>query len=161
MDASSWFFDQEGVVVGMNCGVVWAGTHERRLCMHIASTHRLFAWETLQDSPSLGTIKQLLASIPDAALLEGLRQHRNRGRKEYTDDEGKVHQQLAAARIRPVIEIRRLWKDDPERLLPITISSAPAALAPILCRPSTPSAVPQRKRLGERAIAVQTIRNGR
>lgn len=51
--------------------------------MHIAITPHLFAWETLTDSPSLGTIQQLLASIPDAALLEGMRQHRDRGRNDY------------------------------------------------------------------------------
>jgi hypothetical protein len=33
-------------------------------------------------------------------------------------DDGAIHQKLAAAGIRPVIENRRRWKDDPERLLP-------------------------------------------
>ena len=33
----------------------------------------LFAWATLEDSPSLGTIRQSLEAIPDAALLQGLR----------------------------------------------------------------------------------------
>jgi hypothetical protein len=33
-------------------------------------------------------------------------------------DDGKVHATLAEAKIRPVIENRRLWKDDLERLLP-------------------------------------------
>jgi hypothetical protein len=51
--------------------------------MRIAITKPLFAWETLEDSPSLDTIRQLLASIPDASLLEGLRQHRDRGRNDY------------------------------------------------------------------------------
>jgi hypothetical protein len=51
--------------------------------MHIAMTQPLFAWERLEDSPSLGTIRQLLASIPDAKLLEGLRAHRDRGRNDY------------------------------------------------------------------------------
>jgi hypothetical protein len=50
--------------------------------MHIAFTKPLFAWDCLQDSPSLGTIKQFLASIPDAKLLDGLRQHRGRGRND-------------------------------------------------------------------------------
>jgi hypothetical protein len=50
--------------------------------MHIAFTKPLFAWNCLQDSPSLGTIKQFLASIPDAKLLDGLRQHRGRGRND-------------------------------------------------------------------------------
>lgn len=51
--------------------------------MHIAMTEPLFAWGCLEDSPSLQTLKQLLAAVPDAALLEGLRQHRGRGRNDY------------------------------------------------------------------------------
>ena len=50
--------------------------------MYVAITKPLFAWDCLQDSPSLGTIKQLLASIPDAKLLNGLRWHRGRGRND-------------------------------------------------------------------------------
>lgn len=51
--------------------------------MHIAQTKPLFAWETLEDSPSLSTIKAFLASIPDDRLLDQLRQYRGRGRNEY------------------------------------------------------------------------------
>jgi hypothetical protein len=51
--------------------------------MQIAITKPLFAWDGLQDSPSLATIKTFLASVPDARLLEGLRQHRGRGRNDY------------------------------------------------------------------------------
>lgn len=51
--------------------------------MYIAMTKRLFAWESLQDSPNLSTIKRVLASVPDATLLEGLRAHRDRGRNDY------------------------------------------------------------------------------
>ncbi len=50
--------------------------------MYVAMTKPLFAWDCLQDSPSLGTIKQFLASVPDAKLLEGLRRHRGRGRND-------------------------------------------------------------------------------
>jgi hypothetical protein len=50
--------------------------------MYVAITKPLFAWDCLQDSPSLGTIKQFLASIPDAKLLDGLRLHRGRGRND-------------------------------------------------------------------------------
>ena len=50
--------------------------------MHVAITKPLFAWDCLQDSPSLVTIRQFLASIPDAKLLEGLRLHRGRGRND-------------------------------------------------------------------------------
>jgi hypothetical protein len=49
----------------------------------IAQTKPLFAWECLEDSPSLRTLKTLLASIPDAQLLEGLRRQRGRGRNDY------------------------------------------------------------------------------
>jgi len=51
--------------------------------MHIAATRPLFAWESLEDSPSLRSVKELLAAIPDGALLAGLREHRGRGRNEY------------------------------------------------------------------------------
>lgn len=51
--------------------------------MHITRTRPLFAWGTLEDSPSLSTIQQVLASIPDAPLLAGLRAYRDRGRNDY------------------------------------------------------------------------------
>jgi hypothetical protein len=41
--------------------------------MRIASTKPLFAWDCLEDSPTLKTIEQLLDVIPDDALLESLR----------------------------------------------------------------------------------------
>jgi hypothetical protein len=50
--------------------------------MIVAMTKPLFAWDCLEDSPSLGTIKKFLASIPDDKLLEGLRLHRGRGRND-------------------------------------------------------------------------------
>jgi hypothetical protein len=51
--------------------------------MHVALTKPLFAWDCLEDSPSLTTVKTFLHTIPDAKLLEGLRQHRGRGRDDY------------------------------------------------------------------------------
>lgn len=51
--------------------------------MQIAVTKPLFDWESLEDSPRLSTLRKLLASVPDAALLEGLRQSRGRGRDDY------------------------------------------------------------------------------
>jgi hypothetical protein len=51
--------------------------------MHIAITRPLFDWDALEDSPSLASVKELLASIPDGALLAGLRQHRGKGRDDY------------------------------------------------------------------------------
>ncbi|MGC8553336.1 MAG: hypothetical protein ACP5O7_10780 [Phycisphaerae bacterium] len=51
--------------------------------MHNLQTQSLFAWEALEDSPSLNTLRQLLAVIPDQALLNSLRQARGHGRNEY------------------------------------------------------------------------------
>jgi hypothetical protein len=50
--------------------------------MRIALTKPLFAWDCLEDSPSLGTIKAFLESIPDGPLLYGLRLARGRGRDD-------------------------------------------------------------------------------
>jgi hypothetical protein len=43
----------------------------------------LFAWDELEDSPSLHTIKDLLAALPDAKLLNSLRTARGKGRDDY------------------------------------------------------------------------------
>jgi Transposase DDE domain/Transposase domain (DUF772) len=43
----------------------------------------LFDWESLEDSPSLQTIKDLLAALPDARLLDSLRRARGKGRNDY------------------------------------------------------------------------------
>ena len=51
--------------------------------MIIHATQPLFAWDSLEDSPSLSTLRSLLESIPDADLLEGLRRARGRGRDDY------------------------------------------------------------------------------
>jgi hypothetical protein len=51
--------------------------------MRIATTQALFAWDALDDSPSLATLRELLASIPDAKLIESLRQRRGHGRDDY------------------------------------------------------------------------------
>lgn len=51
--------------------------------MQIAWSKPLFAWEELEDSPALGTIRELMAVLPDGALLEALRRARGRGRNEY------------------------------------------------------------------------------
>jgi hypothetical protein len=51
--------------------------------MRITATRPLFAWECLEDSPSLQTVRELLASIPDAKLLDSLRQARGKGRDDY------------------------------------------------------------------------------
>jgi Transposase DDE domain/Transposase domain (DUF772) len=51
--------------------------------MVIHSTKPLFAWDSLEDSPSLKTIKDLLAAIPDGKLLNSLRAARGKGRNDY------------------------------------------------------------------------------
>ena len=51
--------------------------------MHVHVTAPLFAWEALEDSPSLRTLRQFLASVPDGKLLESLRQARGRGRDDF------------------------------------------------------------------------------
>ncbi len=51
--------------------------------MRIAITAPLFAWVALEDSPSLVTIREFLAAVPDARLLESLRNWRGRGRDDY------------------------------------------------------------------------------
>jgi hypothetical protein len=43
----------------------------------------LFAWDELEDSPSLQTIKDLLAVLPDGKLLDSLRNARGKGRNDY------------------------------------------------------------------------------
>lgn len=50
--------------------------------MYIATTKPLFAWDCLEDNPSLSTVKKFIESVPDAKLLAGLRQHRGRGRND-------------------------------------------------------------------------------
>jgi hypothetical protein len=44
-----------------------------RANMIIDRTKPLFAWDRLEDSPSLETIREFLAAVPDGRLLEGLR----------------------------------------------------------------------------------------
>jgi Transposase DDE domain len=51
--------------------------------MLLANCQPLFAWDALEDSPSLATLHRLLASIPDAPLLDSLRQARGHGRDDH------------------------------------------------------------------------------
>ncbi len=51
--------------------------------MRITITKPLFAWDALEDSPSLQSLRVLLESIPDHALLESLRVSRGKGRDDY------------------------------------------------------------------------------
>ncbi len=51
--------------------------------MEVAVTKKLFAWDALEDSPCLQTVRDFLRSLPDGKLLAGLRQWRGRGRDDY------------------------------------------------------------------------------
>jgi hypothetical protein len=51
--------------------------------MKIAITKPLFAWDALEDSPSLQTLREFLAIIPDEKLLASLRKARGKGRDDY------------------------------------------------------------------------------
>lgn len=51
--------------------------------MRIAIARPLFDWQSLEDSPTLASLRELLASIPDGPLLAGLATHRGRGRDDY------------------------------------------------------------------------------
>jgi hypothetical protein len=51
--------------------------------MDIPQTAPLIAWAYLEDCPSLQTIRELLASVPDRDLLVRLRDMRGRGRNDY------------------------------------------------------------------------------
>ena len=44
----------------------------------------LFDWQSLEDRPSLVSLRELLRSVPDARLLKSLRQHRSRERNDCT-----------------------------------------------------------------------------
>src|SRR5271168_59837 len=51
--------------------------------MKIAITKPLFAWDALEDSPSLQSLRILLEAIPDQDLLDSLRAARGKGRDDY------------------------------------------------------------------------------
>ena len=51
--------------------------------MRIAITKPLFAWDCLEDSPSLQTTGRFLEAVPDGKLLESLRRARGKGRNDY------------------------------------------------------------------------------
>lgn len=52
--------------------------------MYIEFQKQLFAWDCLEDHPTLKTIKVLLEAIPNGQLLEGLHGDRGKGRSDYT-----------------------------------------------------------------------------
>jgi hypothetical protein len=52
--------------------------------MRVEITKPLFAWDCLEDSPTLKTLKQLLEVIPDQVLLASLQTSRGKGRNDYS-----------------------------------------------------------------------------
>lgn len=50
--------------------------------MKLYTTDSLFAWNRLDDSPDLKTIRDFFETLPDGPLLDALRQHRGRGRDD-------------------------------------------------------------------------------
>lgn len=50
--------------------------------MILYTTDSLFAWNRLDDSPDLKTIRDFFESLPDGQLLEALQTHRGRGRND-------------------------------------------------------------------------------
>src|SRR5262245_13141441 len=51
--------------------------------MKVMDFQPLFAWASLEDSPSLGAIRRCLEAIPDGPLRQGLGLARGRGRDDY------------------------------------------------------------------------------
>lgn len=51
--------------------------------MIVPDSPTLFAWDELEDSPSLQTVKALLAAVPDGPLLAALAAARGHGRNDY------------------------------------------------------------------------------
>lgn len=54
--------------------------------MRLHAAKPLFAWSESEDSPSLSTIRSVLASLPDEALLQGLADARGDGRNDCPVD---------------------------------------------------------------------------
>lgn len=52
--------------------------------MRIQATKPLFAWDCLEDSPTLKTIRQLLEILPDEALIGSMREARGKGRDDFS-----------------------------------------------------------------------------
>lgn len=55
-----------------------------KLLMILYTTDSLFAWNRLEDSPQLKTIRDFFHALPDEALLQALRDRRNKGRDDYS-----------------------------------------------------------------------------
>jgi len=89
-----------------NGAVPFPATQCIEVLMQIDITKPLFAWDCLQESPGLATIKPFLASVPDARLLDMLRQYRGCGRNDYP-----VGVSWGVVLLRPVGATRELRRD--------------------------------------------------
>ena len=58
-------------------------SQSERSAMRIAMTKPLFAWDELEDSLEVSTIRRTLSLVPDGKLLASLRAWRGRGRNDY------------------------------------------------------------------------------
>lgn len=68
----------------MRCRILAVQAQRRREEeMRVQRPGALFDWAALEDSPTLETIRFLMASIPDGRLLASLDQARGRGRDDY------------------------------------------------------------------------------
>lgn len=97
--------------------------------MLIRHSKPLFAWDELDDSPSLADIKLLLGSLPDGKLLESLRRARGKGRGDYPVHVlwgvvilrvalRHVHMQDCLAELRRNVGLRRLIDIEREDQVP-------------------------------------------
>jgi hypothetical protein len=87
--------------------------------MIIHAAKPLFAWDELEDSPSLQTVKEILAVLPDAKLLDSLRNARGKGRDDYPIAVlwGVVVLQVALRHITTEAVLGELRRNEPLRRL--------------------------------------------
>jgi hypothetical protein len=83
----SRFFDHGRDLTGISCDIILPPSPAPRkrtevYAMRIQATKPLFAWDALEDSPTLKTIQRLLEVIPDDALLNSLQAARGKGRDD-------------------------------------------------------------------------------
>jgi len=80
----TWIFRPLFLGTGKGCDV-WSPLSGAKggSTLRLTVTQMLFAWEALENSPSLLTVRDLLAVVPDGRLLDALRRSRGHGRDDY------------------------------------------------------------------------------
>jgi hypothetical protein len=68
-DSSTSGPSEWGCVASSGCGCGFPFPLTRNVALLIAQARPLFAWDGLEDGPSLQTIRELLAALPDGPLL--------------------------------------------------------------------------------------------